>query len=98
MSARVVTESDKGNQFTLTVFSKLLLFAKVPFNTSEVNALYVHFACQFGSIGVTLHLSSRLGSPLQSFLYNFRLDYDWQQYTVKCSPQQQTISHKHARS
>jgi len=39
-SALVVTESEKGNQFILTVFSKsVVLRTKVPFNKSEVIAL-----------------------------------------------------------
>jgi len=36
--------------------------------------LHVQFARQLGLIDVTLHLRSPLGSPLQSFLYNFQLN------------------------
>jgi len=43
----------------LTVFSKLaMLRTKAPFKTSEVTALQVQFACNFGLIDVTLRLRS----------------------------------------
>jgi len=68
-SALVVSDSEKGNQLMLEVFSKsVILRTKVPFNKSEVIALYIQLACQFDLIEVTLHLRSPLGSPLQSFL------------------------------
>jgi len=74
----VVSESEKDNSFMLAVFSKsVVLRTKVPFNTNEVIALYVQFVCQFGLINVSLHLHSPFGYPLQSFLYNFRLEYGW---------------------
>jgi len=56
-SAIVDTESEISNQFMLAVFSEsVVLRMKVPFNKSEVIALYVQFACQFSLIDVTLHL------------------------------------------
>jgi len=43
--ALVVTESEKGYQLMLTVFSKSdVLRTKVPFNTSEVIVLYIAVA------------------------------------------------------
>jgi len=41
---------------------------KVSFSKSEILALEAQFACLFGLTDVTFHLSSLLGSLLQSFL------------------------------
>jgi len=62
----------------LAGFSRsVVIRMKVPFNKSNVITLDVKFACQFGLIDVTLHLRPPFGSPLQSFHYAFRHDYDW---------------------
>ena len=77
-SALVVTTSEIGNQFMLAIFSKsVALRTKVPFNKSEVIALQVQFAWQFGLIDGTLHLHSPLGSPC----YKFRLNCEWYWYS-----------------
>jgi len=68
----LVTESEKGTQFMLAVFSKsIVLRTKVPFNKSEVIAVQVQFDCQFGLIDATLQLRSPLRSSLQSFYLHF---------------------------
>jgi len=68
----------EGQSAHVNSFYKLdVLPTKVPFKISELIALYIQLAFQFGLIGVTLNLSSPFGSPLQSFLCNIRLDYDW---------------------
>jgi len=55
------SESEKGNQFILAVFSKsVVLRTKVLFKKSEVIALQVQFSCQFVLNDVTLHLRSDL--------------------------------------
>jgi len=60
-SALVATESEKSKQFAIAVFSKsVVLRTKVPFNESEVIALEVQFACEFGLIDLTLPLRSHL--------------------------------------
>jgi len=76
-SAIVITESEISNQCMLRVFSKsVLLRTNVSLNKGEVIALQVQFACQFGLIDEALHLRPP-AAPLQSFLYNFWLDYEW---------------------
>ena len=49
---------------------------KMPFNKSEVIALQVQYAYQFRLNDVILHLRSPHGSPLQSFLDNFWINYE----------------------
>jgi len=53
---------------------------KVLFNMSEVIALQSQFACQFDLVDVTLHLHSPLHCRVS--FNNFRLEYEWQQYTI----------------
>jgi len=53
----------------------LVLRTKMPFNKCEVYCI-VNSIRMFGLIDVTLHFHSPMGSPLQSFIYNFRLDYE----------------------
>jgi len=55
------SESEKGNQFMLAIFSKsVVLSTKVPFNKSEVIALQFQFGFHFVLNDVTLHLRSNL--------------------------------------
>jgi len=80
----LVTESEKGTQFMLAVFSKsIVLRTKVPFNKSEVIAVQVQFDCQFGSVrfdwrnfAVALAPQIFIAELLFTF-YNFQLDYEW---------------------